>query len=106
MSPRRYTCIEPPVLQHSIPPCLHVATPAARLQSSRAPYLHVLRVPVPSRAPELYTSVPPRRHAFSAPSSLHTSTSARLQRASRALGFMPPNIHAPTSLPTSRLHSS
>ena len=114
----RHTCSKPPdidtsislpltSIQASIPPYLHVTTPAARLQSA-TPAAHLQTSMPPCRCTysaslELHTSIPPYRYTCSAPQSsrhlrlftsmslhlqrtsgLRTSTSARLQRASRA----------------------
>ena len=63
-------------LYTSIPPYFHVATPAARLQSYRAPELHI-SVPC----------TPAARLQRSRTAYIHTSTSLHLHRASR-----PPSI--------------
>ena len=101
---------------------LHVPRPAARLQSSRAPYLHAstflrpqhasrplcLRIVTP--AARLKTSIPPRRHtcsmppelqasiplcryACSAPPDLHTSIPPFL-RIAAPVALLPRSIHA------------
>ena len=101
LSPRRCTCIAPPEFQSFLPPRLHdCSAPAARLQSSRASYLHVCTPAARLQSSKLYATI--RTHpqvrsqrASRAPEApcLHASTSLHLQRASKT-----PYLHSSTSL--------
>src|SRR6266480_4413781 len=87
----------------NIPPCLHVDTLAARLQTSKALYLDTSKSTRLSERPALHTStslrvqhasstpsIPPRRYVCARlrPTYFHSSTSLRLQSNSR-----PPDLH-------------
>jgi len=86
-----------------MPLCLHISTPAARLQTSRPPIpprLHsssaplYLHVPMPAACPQ--SSTPPcilHRYTYIAPPDHHTS--------------IPPHLHGPTpTAPLTELHIS
>jgi len=88
----------PTKLPNSIPPCPHVSTPAARLQSGRTPYVHICtpaarlqsgRTPylhVCTHAAHLQNSY--LSHAYSAPLELPSS--------------IPPHLHTRNAPPSSR----
>src|SRR5947207_1438133 len=75
---RRYTCRSPPDIRSSIPPRLRDATRSARLQTSRARYLHVATPP--AHLPCLHVYTPTARLRSSRAPYLHTSTSIRFDR--------------------------
>ena len=93
MPPRPYVRSAPPELHTSATslhlqrgprsPYPHIATPAARRQTS---YLHTFHVPTPTA--RLHASRPPY---------LHASTVPRPPRVSRAIELLPPRVHAYTA---------
>ena len=76
-------------LQRSMPQCLHVYTPAARLQNSKAPYLLPPRRRYTySAPPDLYASMPPCRYTCSGSLELYISIPLRCYTYSA-----PPELH-------------
>src|SRR5436190_10157183 len=94
MPPSRYVCTRTARLQHSVPLRLH---PTARLQSSRAPYLHTstsTRLQRTSSTPHFHASMTLLMHGSSRVPSPRTSDPAALLQ-----HYIPLRLHAYRACP-------
>src|SRR5213078_1143358 len=91
-------------LRSSIPLCLHVYTPASRVQHTRPPSLHVAEpVACLQRSNASYCVPPSSRPRDAAPELLTASVSTHIQSAPRPPELrtsMPPCLHAGIAPPT------